>query len=87
MSQFGGGPMHLFGGEMLQALGALAIPGDLNLDGAVNQTDFAIFAGNWCSSGCTKCSWCSRADLNHDGQVDYIDLRTIVANWLKRIGP
>lgn len=75
---------YTYAGEMLQALGELAIPGDLDLDGGVNFVDYAIFANWWGDSGCDWCScWCARADLDHDGDVDYDDLEIFVDYWLK----
>jgi len=74
---------YAYAGEMLEVLGELVIPGDLNFDGGVNFTDFAIFADNWSASGCTACCWCNGADLNHNGEVNFVDLRIIADNWLR----
>lgn len=42
---------YFYAGEMLQVLGELIIPGDLDLDGSVNFIDFANFANNWLADG------------------------------------
>ena len=38
---------YTYAGEMLQVLGELVVPGDLDLDGGVNSTDVAIMTNNW----------------------------------------
>ncbi len=74
---------YFYAGEMLQALGELIIPGDLDLDGGVNFIDFAIFADNWLASGCTRCSWCKGADLDESGEVNCVDLGVVAEHWLE----
>ncbi|MBA7699249.1 hypothetical protein ES703_107940 [subsurface metagenome] len=74
---------YFYAGEMLQGLGELIIPGDLDLDGGVNFIDFAIFADNWLASGCTRCSWCNGADLDESGEVNYVDLEVVAEHWLE----
>ncbi|UCG54138.1 MAG: hypothetical protein JSV32_05945 [Dehalococcoidia bacterium] len=76
---------YFYAGEMLQALGELMIPGDLNLDGCVDFSDFARFARNWCAYGCTRCSWCDGADINHSGEVNNYDLEMVAQYWLQGI--
>ncbi|MFC1739100.1 hypothetical protein ACFL1G_08640 [Planctomycetota bacterium] len=76
---------YYYAGEMLQVLGELIIPGDLDLDGGVNFIDYANFANNWLASGCTGCSWCNCADLDHSGDVNYDDLEIFIENWLAGI--
>ena len=83
----GGRIYYTYAGEMLQVLGELIIPGDLDLDGSVNFIDFAIFANNWCASGCTACYWCNGADLDHSEEVNYVDLKIIADHWLKGVSP
>lgn len=78
---------YTYAGEMLQVLGDLVIPGDLNLDGGVDFVDYAIFANNWPASGCTECSWCNGADIDQNGTVDFNDLKIMLDNWLKGKSP
>jgi hypothetical protein len=78
---------YTYAGEMLQVIDELVIPGDLNLDGGVDFIDFAVFANNWGSSGCTACCWCDGADLNHNGEVNFADLKIMVDNWLRGVSP
>ncbi len=56
---------------------------DLDLDGAVNFTDYAIFAHNWMDDTCCVPNWCEGADFNHSGRVDIIDLATFAEKWIK----
>ena len=72
-----------YAGEMLQVLGELVIPGDLDLDGSVNSFDYAVFADNWRAADCGKCSLCNGADLDHNGEVDLVDFEIMVDSWLK----
>jgi hypothetical protein len=74
---------NTYAGEMLHVLGELAIPGDIDLSGGVNLTDFSIFANNWHSSNCIGCSWGNGADLDHSGEVNFVDLVILANNWLK----
>jgi hypothetical protein len=55
---------------------ALALPGDLNLDGAVDITDLGALATNWQSAGV----WTS-GDLDYSGFVDITDLGLLATNW------
>ncbi len=54
-----------------------ATPGDLNLDGTVNEFDLAVMAGNWLGTGQT---WLG-GDVNGDGVVDADDLGYLALNW------
>jgi hypothetical protein len=54
---------------------------DLNLDGAVNFTDLAIFAHSW-RQMCSEPDWCLDCDFDHSGSVDYADLLKFVNLWL-----
>lgn len=74
---------YTYAGEMLQVLGELVIPGDLDLDGGVNSIDHAILANNWRASDCGGRSWCNGADLDQSGSVDFADFEIMVDNWLK----
>jgi len=74
---------NTYAGEMLQVLGELVIPGDLDLSGGVNLTDLSIFANNWRASNCTGCSWGNGADLDHSGEVNIVDLAILANNWLR----
>jgi hypothetical protein len=67
-----------YAGEMIQALTALPIPGDINGDGQVDVADFEILINNWGASGCSEPSWCEGADINKDGQVDSADLQIVL---------
>ena len=74
---------YTYSGEMLQVLGELVIPGDLDLDGSINSADYAILVNNWYASDCTEYCCCYGADLNQDGKVDFEDFKIIADNWLK----
>ena len=67
-----------YAGEMLQALAALPIPGDVNGDGRVDLADFEILISQWGTSGCSDPAWCAGADINKDGQVDSADLQIVL---------
>jgi fibronectin-binding autotransporter adhesin len=65
---------------------ACALPGDTNLDGAIDILDIGDFisAGQFNSENAV--SW-SGGDFNHDGLVDIIDVSLLVSNgWFNR-GP
>ena len=72
-----------YAGEMLQVLGELVSPGDLDVDGGANLTDLSIFANNWRASNCTGCSWGNGADLDRSGEVNFVYLAILANNWLK----
>jgi autotransporter-associated beta strand protein len=57
-----------------------ALYGDINLDGAVNGTDFAILAGNFGQS-VTK-GW-EQGDLTYDGSVNGTDFALLAQNFGK----
>jgi len=64
---------------------ALALLGDLNVDGVVDHDDMGIIAGaygsdNWGSGGPSP-HWDWRADLNHDDFVDLEDLALAGRNY------
>ena len=52
---------------------------DINDDGYVNLTDFAMFSARWPD---ISCGTCGGADLTVDGSVTYADLWQLVKNWL-----
>ncbi|MBN1972139.1 MAG: hypothetical protein JW787_00760 [Sedimentisphaerales bacterium] len=74
-----------YAGEMLQALRALIIPGDINLDGCVNFEDFEIFSNNWYAGDCAQQCWCNGADIDHNGIVDIEDFKVFLDNWLREM--
>jgi len=53
---------------------------DANVDGYVNNLDFAVVANQWRKTGCGPCGG---ADMTGDGNVDIDDLLVIANNWLK----
>ena len=58
-------------------------PADLNGDGKVNFTDFAILANNWLHDNCGSTnSNCSGADFQPDGKVDFKDVYYMSLFWL-----
>jgi hypothetical protein len=54
------------------------LPGDANLDGAVNGTDFALLASNFGRR--SDPDW-GRGDFNHDGAVDGTDFALLAGNF------
>ena len=58
------------------------VPADLDFDGDIDFTDFALFAAFWHK---TDAEGCGGADLNNDGKVDIEDATWIAANWLLNI--
>jgi hypothetical protein len=59
------------------------LPGDVNTDGAVNGTDFAILAGNF---GKTGQMW-RTGDFNLDGSVNGSDFALLAGNFGKTVTP
>ncbi|GAG25516.1 unnamed protein product, partial [marine sediment metagenome] len=52
-------------------------------DGIINFKDFAIFALNWLSEGCSGANdWCQGADFTFDTYVNFEDLDIFVGCWL-----
>jgi hypothetical protein len=70
----GDGKVHLYRGT--------PAPGDIDGDGDVDFTDFALFAACWLQ---TNSAQCTGADLTNDGEVDIDDLSQFTANWLTSI--
>ncbi len=58
---------------------ATQVPGDVNGDGKVNTTDFAIIASNYNKTGRTY----AQGNLNNDpaGKVDVFDFAILAKNW------
>ncbi|MGD9127898.1 MAG: dockerin type I domain-containing protein, partial [Planctomycetia bacterium] len=54
-----------------------AIPGDANMDGAVNASDATILAGNWQAH---PANW-GMGDFNGDGNVNASDATILAGNW------
>ena len=78
-----GSIFYTYSGEMLQILGEMVIPGDLDLDGSINSADYAILVNSWYASDCAQYCSCYGADLNQDGMVDFGDLKTMADKWLE----
>ena len=70
---------YFYAGEYLQALAAAQLPGDLNLDDAVDLADLAELGSQWLSS--LGCDQCSKADLNRDRNVNLTDLARLAQGW------
>ena len=58
-------------------------PMDLNNDGIVNFSDFAIFAFYWMDDTCSEPDWCEGTDFDKSGAVDILDLAEFVEYWLE----
>lgn len=58
---------------------------DLNRDGAVDMTDFAIFAAAWRSTP-NDPTWNSRCDFFADEVIDARDLQAFTDSWLNALG-
>jgi len=57
--------------------------GDLDIDGDVDFTDFALFADNWLETDCEESNdWCGSRDFDKSGSVDIFDLAELARNWL-----
>jgi len=62
--------------ELFHLRGSLAIPGDLNGDGCVDQVDLGILLADWgCSGG--DCP----GDCDGDGNTNQTDLGILLAHW------
>lgn len=56
------------------------IPGDLDGDSDVDQSDLGIFLAAWGTEPGDQ-FWTPRADINNDGYVDQSDLGILLSNW------
>jgi len=70
------GKVHLYRGT--------PITGDMDGDGDVDFTDFALFVPYL---GQSDCGLCAQADFTGDGQVNANDLWEFALNWLASVGP
>jgi hypothetical protein len=61
----------------------VALPGDADLDGAVDVTDLAILAANWQSD---DAQW-QDGNFSDDTNVDVTDLAILAANWNSSVQP
>ena len=84
---------YTYGGEMLQVLGDMVIPGDLSLDGNIDFTDYANFVNRWAifiqnsdDSDCSNYCFCWGTDLDRNGKVDRVDLKILADRWLNGVG-
>ena len=59
----------------------MLIPGDLNCDNQVDESDLSIFASYWLDQNCDDPNCCGYADLNFDGMVNYFDFEILEHNW------
>ena len=55
---------------------------DLNSDGSINFSDYAVFAYYWIEVACTEPGLCQGSDFDKDRKVDWSDLKTFVECWL-----
>ncbi|MAE62029.1 MAG: hypothetical protein CMJ49_11815 [Planctomycetaceae bacterium] len=53
------------------------VAGDLNLDGVVDVSDFALLGTQWGTAGV----WPHHADANRDGIVDIADMAIVGSQW------
>ena len=65
-----------------QATALLPLPGDANLDGVVDGTDFNAVLSNY---GRTGTDW-SHGDFNGDGVVNGEDLNLMLSNYNRSVG-
>lgn len=73
---------YVYAGEMLQALGYVVVPGDVDLDDDVDTFDLAILAENWLYSCDAACCWCGGSDIDNRGRVDFVGFAYFANNWL-----
>jgi hypothetical protein len=61
---------------------------DLNYDGLINFSDFAMFAIRWLDPNCESANiWCDVGDLNTTGRVDFADCVLFSQHWLEGTTP
>lgn len=76
-----------YSGELIQALSAYKLLGDIDDSGCVDVGDLAVFASYWLTTDCAYdgeggCT-CEGADLNLDGTVNLHDFAILSNQWLK----
>jgi hypothetical protein len=71
-----GPPAYAHAGQVTDTPFAMALPGDVNLDGDTDLADLSLMARNW-GSGTTR----RTGDLNADGEVSLSDLSLLARNW------
>jgi hypothetical protein len=58
-------------------------PADVDIDGYVNLTDFALLANKWLDINCEEINnWCQRTDFDHSEDVNANDLNMLAEYWL-----
>jgi len=56
---------------------------DLNFDGQITFSDFAVFMSRWLDGGCSNINeWCGGADFTFDRKVGFEDLSFMSKCWL-----
>jgi autotransporter-associated beta strand protein len=71
---------NLFMGQIITLPAVLArytLPGDANLDGAVNTTDFTLLAQQFNSAG----AFWNQGDFNYSGNVNALDFNALATNF------
>lgn len=59
--------------------------GDLNGDGFINMSDYAVLASAWLDNNCSNSSWCNCTDLDLSGSVNTSDIAILAKNWLTSV--
>ncbi|NLE36967.1 MAG: hypothetical protein GX621_02985, partial [Pirellulaceae bacterium] len=70
------------GGDFVFAL-SLLLPGDVNMDGAVDNDDLIVISSHWGQSGMT---W-EEGDLNGDGTINAFDAAIVAAQFGREVWP
>ena len=61
---------------------------DIDMNRAVNFTDYALFTNEWLETDCKESNnWCEGTDFDHNGSVDMLDLATFAEYWLEGVTP
>jgi alpha-glucosidase len=61
--------------------------GDMDSDGDVDNSDFAVLAARWMKQYCIGPSWCDGCDLNKNGSVNIEDMAQWAQTWLLNRNP
>ncbi len=69
--------------ETIMAPPGYWLSSDLNNNGIVEMTDFAIFANNWMAQGIQVTGDINGQEGQPDGIVDYFDLAVLADQWLQ----